>query len=90
MIEPYTYVRAVTLGLGTVWTVGGLVRTVRFHRRWRNRLEPLGFGRRWLGLQVRTFVLRVTLLDPVNLALTLLLLGIWAFRWLLATRFFPG
>ena len=80
MIEPYTYVRAITLGLGTVWTVGGIVRTLRFHRRWRDRLEPLGFGRPWLRLQVRTFVLRVTVLDPINLALILSLVAIAVLR----------
>ena len=84
LVEPYTYVRAITIGLGTVWTVFGIARMVRFYLRWRRRLEPLGFERPWLALQVRTFVLRTTVLDPINLALMLTLVGVWLLRWLIA------
>jgi hypothetical protein len=77
LVEPYTYVRAITLGLGTIWTIGGMFRTYRFYCRWRDRLVPLGFEKPWLRLQVRTFVLRTTVLDPVNLGLVMVLLGVW-------------
>jgi len=85
LVEPYTYVRAITIGLGTLWTIGGLFRTYWFYVRWRDRLVPLGFEREWIALQVRTFVLRATVLDPVNLLLLLLLFGVWTLRWVLAS-----
>jgi hypothetical protein len=80
IVEPYTYVRTITLGLGTLWTLGGIVRTVRFARRWHSRLAPLGLSDRWLRKQVLRFVLRATVLDPINLALLLVLLGSWSLR----------
>ena len=83
LVEPYTYVRAITIGLGTLWTIGGIYRTYAFYVRWRNRLVPLGFEREWIALQVRTFVLRATVLDPLNLFLILLLFGVWTLRWVL-------
>lgn len=84
LVEPYTYVRSITIGLGTVWMIGGIYRTLRFYQRWRDRLIPLGFDEVWLRLQVRTFVLRTTVLDPLNLTLVLSLIGIWMLRWALA------
>ncbi len=83
LVEPYIYVRVITMGLGTIWTIGGIYRTIRFYVRWRNRLVPMGFERAWLALQVRTFVLRSTVFDPINLFLILTLFGIWGLRWFL-------
>jgi len=88
LVEPYTYVRVVTIGLGTVWTLGGIYRTYRFYCRWKNRLVPLGFEKSWLRLQVRTFVLRSTVLDPVNLSLMLVVLGVGVLRWSMARNGF--
>jgi len=82
LVEPYTYVRAITMGLATLWTIGGLVRVLRFARMWRARLLPLGLSDAWLRRQVMIGVLRATILDPLNLALLLLLLGSWSIRWL--------
>ncbi len=78
LIEPYTYVRAITIGLGLLWTLGGALRMLRFARRWRDRLRPLGLSDAWLRRQVATAALRATVLDPVNLALLLLLFGLWS------------
>lgn len=83
MIDPYDFVRGVTMSMATLWTVLGLRRSVRFVRRWETRLEPLGISRRWIRRQVVLTILRTTVLDPVNLALMLLLVGIWGLRSLL-------
>ncbi len=78
MIEPYAFVRGVTLVLGLTWTVTGLVRIVRFTASWEQRLVPLGFERRWLRRQVALAFARATVLDPLNLGLMLLLVAIWS------------
>ena len=80
LVEPYSYVRAITIGLGTLWTIGGFVRLIRFILRWRRRLMPLGFEDRWLRRAVYVAALRATILDPINLALMILLVSIWTFR----------
>ena len=77
MIEPYAFVRGVTIALGATWTLIGLVRVVRFAASWEERLVPLGLERSWLRRQVAVASLRATVLDPTNLALMLLLLGLW-------------
>ena len=77
MIEPYVFVRAITLGLGALWAIFWFARIIRFERRWRVRLEPLKINeRRWRRWIAVTF-LRATLLDPINLALMFLLAGLW-------------
>jgi hypothetical protein len=77
VIEPYTFMRGVTIALAATWSVMGLVRIVRFAARWKRRLGPLGFGeqdwRRWVAIAC----LRATVLDPINLALMCLLVAIW-------------
>ena len=80
LIEPYVYVRSITLGLGTVWTVLGLLRLHRALRRWEARLVPLGVPPEALFKALVVFTLRSTILDPINLALLLLLIGIWTIR----------
>ena len=84
-VEPYDYVRSITVGLATIWTAGGLLRLVRFTREWRDRLVQLGMSREWFNRQVGIMVLRTTLLDPINLALLLILFGIWGLRVLVPT-----
>jgi len=83
VIDPYDFVRAVTVTLATVWTIQGFRRAARFVGRWERRLEPLGISRAFLRRQVAITLLRTTVLDPVNLALMLTLLGIWTIRWLI-------
>lgn len=78
MIEPYVFVRGVTIVLGLTWTLTGLVRIVRFTASWEERLGPLGFERRWLRRQVAVAFARATVLDPVNLGLILLLAALWS------------
>jgi hypothetical protein len=78
LIEPYVYVRAITMGLAAIWAVQWALRMSRFTRRWKGRLMPLGVSERWLRNLFITTVLRATVLDPVNLALMLLLAGIWS------------
>lgn len=77
MIEPYVFVRGVTLALGLTWTVTGLVRLLRFAASWEVRLAPLGLERAWLRRQVAIACVRTTVLDPLNLGLILLLLALW-------------
>jgi hypothetical protein len=80
VIDPYDFVRAVTITLASVWTVMGLLRALRFVHRWERRLAILGLSRSWLRRQVGVVLLRATVLDPVNLALMVLLFGIWTIR----------
>jgi len=78
LIEPYVYVRAITMGLAAIWAVQWVLRMSRFPKRWRGRLVPLGASERWLRDLFLTVALRATILDPINLALMLLLAGIWS------------
>ncbi|HED67067.1 MAG TPA: hypothetical protein ENJ09_16105 [Planctomycetes bacterium] len=78
--DPYHYVHAMTFGLGTLWTAMGLRRLARFGKRWSARLEGLGLSREWLRRRVISMALRATVLDPINLALMLLLLLTWSLR----------
>lgn len=77
MIHPYEYVRLVTLGLGTTWTAFALVRIVRTAAGWQRRLEPLALDERWWRRHIALVCLRVTLLDPINLALLCALVALW-------------
>ncbi len=78
--EPYYYIRAITLGLGFLWTVRGFYRLYRFARTWEHRLDALGLERRWLRRQIAHMTLRATVLDPLNLGLMLLLFASWTLR----------
>ncbi len=78
--EPYWFIRAITLTLAAVWTVGGLIRLLRFTRRWERRLRTLGLSRRWLARQAAIVVARTFVLDPINLALICTLLALWSIR----------
>ena len=77
-LDPYTFIRSVTLSLATFWTLRTVWRTVRFLDRWERRLAPFGIERRWLRVQVLRMMLRASFLDPVNLALFLALVSVWA------------
>ena len=76
-LSPYGFVRAVTLALATFWLVRGTLRTVGFARNWEARLYAWGLSRHWLRRQVAIVAVRATVLDPVNLALGLLLVALW-------------
>jgi len=78
VIEPYAFVRFVTISLGTVWTVAGIARALRTAREWRVKLEPLALDDAWWRKELTIACLRATVLDPVNLALLCLLLGLWS------------
>lgn len=77
MIEPYAFIRLVTFALGATWTVTGIARALRLAESWREKLAPLGVDqrdwRRWIAIAC----LRATVLDPANLALLMLLIGLW-------------
>ena len=78
MIEPYVFVRAITLGLGLLWACFWIGRIVRFERRWRERAVTVLHvderrWRRWIA----TIFLRATILDPINLTLMCVLVAIW-------------
>jgi hypothetical protein len=47
VIEPYAFIRTVTLVLGLTWTVTGTVRVLRFAASWEQKLAPLGLDERW-------------------------------------------
>ena len=79
-LDPYDFVRFVTLVLATVWTVRGAVRSWRFLRRWERRLNEWGVEPSWLRRSVALSVARATVLDPINLALMLVLVGVWTLR----------
>lgn len=80
MPDPYEFVRYVTMGLALVWSVRGAIRTQRFVTRWEARLDSWGVERRWLRGAVLVALARVTVLDPINLALGLALVGVWTLR----------
>ena len=81
MLDAYDFVRLVTFSLATFWTVRGTIRTWRFLRRWEDRLDRWGVQRAFLRRAALRMVLRTTVLDPVNLALMSVLVGVWTFRW---------
>ena len=83
-LDPYTYVRFTTLGIGTLWTLMGIRRLLRFGDRWRERLLYIGLDEGWMKRQVLIFALRTTVLDPINLGLIMLLFGTWLLRAFLA------
>ncbi len=79
-LDPYDFVRLVTFALATVWTVRGAWRTQRFLRRWERRFDEWGVERSWLRRCVALSIARATVLDPINLALILVLIGVWTVR----------
>ncbi|MCZ6597436.1 MAG: hypothetical protein O7B99_07355 [Planctomycetota bacterium] len=80
MIDPYDFIRLTTLFLAAIWTARGLWRTWRFLRRWEGRLHDWGIERTWLRRMVVRMLARATVLDPVNLALMILLVSSWVVR----------
>ncbi len=80
MIDPYTFIRVVTLSLAITWSVLGYIRMIRFAARWYRRLAVLGYPSSWYRRQVTIAALRTTVLDPLNLALMLVLIGLWTVR----------
>lgn len=77
-VEPYAFIRAVTLVLASFWTLRAGVRMVRFLDRWERRLLALGMDRAWLRRQALVFTVRTTVADPLNLLLFLTLTAIWS------------
>jgi hypothetical protein len=75
--EPYDFVRFITGSLAAVWTVRGGLTTWRLLRRAERALGPDRAERAWLRRVVLLAVVRTTVLDPVNLALMLVLIGLW-------------
>ena len=80
MIDPYAFIRIVTVSLGLTWTVLGLVRAIRFAGNLHRRLAVLDLDERWWRRQLALACLRATVLDPTNLALLCLLVGLWTLR----------
>lgn len=78
MIDPYTFIRAVTVSLAVFWTVRGVVRTVRFLDRWERRFQALGLERAWLRRQALGVLARATFFDPANVALGCALIALWS------------
>ncbi|MEM7306053.1 MAG: hypothetical protein AAF682_05250 [Planctomycetota bacterium] len=80
MLDPYDFVRYTTFLIATVWTVRGAARTWSFYKRWEERLLQWGVSPLFLRRAVLAMVARITVLDPINLALMLTLVGVWTFR----------
>ncbi len=80
MPEPYLYVRAITLGLGTLWGILAILRVMRFAREWAEKLAPWGFDPSWVKRQVVRLALRATVFDPWCVALSAVLVGTWLLR----------
>lgn len=76
-LSPFSFVRAVTLVLATFWTIRGAVRIIGFAHNWETKLHGWGMSRRWMRRQMGVVVLRSTVLDPINLALSCVLLALW-------------
>ena len=77
MIEPYTFIRAVTFTLGLTWTVAGIVRALRFAASCKQKLAELGLDERGWQRWIAIACLRATVLDPTNLALLCCLAALW-------------
>ena len=75
--DPYDYVRFVTAALAAFWTARGGLRTSRLLRRAERELEPYRIERAWLRRIALITLARITVLDPVNLALMIVLLVLW-------------
>ena len=82
LLDPYRFVRLVTITLGVSWTVAAGVRLVRMSRRWELRMQRYGIPRGWFRRQLLMVVARTTVLDPVNLGLLCILAGIWTLGWI--------
>jgi len=77
VLDPFAFVRMVTLTLAAFWSGRAVLRTVRFLNRWSSRLESLGLPRPFLRRQALVVLLRASILDPLNLALLLVLIALW-------------
>ena len=80
--NPYRFVRFITITLGLLWTLAAAVRLVRMSRRWETRMNRYGVPRGWFRRQILMIVARTTVLDPVNLGLLCILVGIWTLGWI--------
>ncbi len=76
-------VRALALALGAYWALRGLWRSWRAIQRYDALATSHGFSPGFVRRGVLTVLLRATLLDPWNLALGMLLLGLlaWSAPW---------
>lgn len=79
--DPYALMRGFTLALFGFWTIRGYWRTLRLLRRWTAIARRFGLSAAFVRGEVARFVLRVTVLDPVNVALLATAVIIWG-RWL--------
>jgi hypothetical protein len=76
-IEPYPFIRVITFTMATFWSLRSYWDMGRSIDRWERRLEPFGIRRKWLRIQFLRAALRATVLDPLNLALILVLVSVW-------------
>ena len=83
--DPYRFVRFVTISLGSFWTVAAGTRMIRLSRSWEARMHHLGIPRSWFRRQILMVIVRTTVLDPINLGLICLLVGIWTLGWIVRT-----
>ena len=77
MISPYAFIRIVTFGLATTWSVFAVLRMIRIAEEWKQELAPLGLEESWWRRQITIACLRATVLDPLNLALGCALIALW-------------
>lgn len=75
--SPYYLMRALTLVIFGFWTVRGYYNALRLAQRWTAIGESFGISRTFIRRQMVVFVLRITILDPINLTLLATAVLIW-------------
>lgn len=79
--NPYGLMRVFTLVLFGFWTIRGYWRILALLRRWTEIAQRFGIPASFVRREVGRYVLRITLLDPINVALLAIAVVIWA-QWI--------
>ena len=77
LVDPYYLMRGLTLVLFGFWTVRGYYRAIKLAQRWTAIGASFGVPASFIRRQMVVFVLRITVLDPVNVALLATAVLIW-------------
>ncbi len=77
-VDPFDLMRVCTLAIFGFWSVRGYWRTFQLVRRLERVAGIAGMPSRLVRVLVLKYALRVTIFDPVNLALLLAAMTLWA------------
>ncbi len=77
LIDPYYLMRAMTLAIFGFWSVRGYWRALVLAQRWTAIGVSFGIPAAFIRRRMLIFALRITVLDPVNLALLATAILIW-------------